>query len=307
MELVVAETHMVPAGAERRRLDIVAWEAFEAYPTRSSSKKACRRGEIALDGLVAEGSRFVEAGQRVDRLLGKPPDIAGMYRLTVAIHYEDPWLAVVFKPPGLRVNGNQHKTLERTLPFNLAPSAEPDAITPRVCHRLDAKTSGLLVVAKSRRALVGVSKAFMERRVEKRYRAIIIGRLDGEGLENGPIDDRDAHTTWKALSHTRCLKSEWVTTVDLRPRTGRKHQLRIHMARLGHPVLGDVPHGREGLILRGKGLFLCAIALSFEHPVTGERIDLAVPPPDKFETWRLREERRWARYHPPTELNGGSF
>ncbi len=298
MERIVAETYVVPDGEQRRRLDVVAFEAFDSYPTRSSSKKACKRGEITLDGLVTEGSRFVEPGQQIGRLHLRPPQVASMFRQDIEVLYEDDYLAVVFKPPGLRVNGNQHKTLERTLPFNLKPSDQPDAQTARVCHRLDAKTSGLLAVAKTRRALAGVSLAFMERRVDKRYRAILIGRLEGEGVETGVIEEREARTTWRAVEHTRALKSDWLTTVDLHPRTGRKHQLRVHMARLGHPVLGDAPHGIEGLILRGKGLFLCAVSLGFEHPITGERIDLEVEEPVKFQTWRVREAARWARYHP---------
>ena len=297
MDRIVVETHIVPADAPRRRLDRVAFEAFEAYPTRSSAKKGCKRGEVAVDGAVAEGSRFIEPGQRIERLEENHPHKRA-YPLDVTVLFEDDHLAVVFKPPGLRVNGNQHRTLERALPHNLRTSSQADALMPRVCHRLDAKTSGLVVTAKTRRALVGVSQAFMDRAVHKRYTAVVIGRLDGEGVETSAIEGRDARTAWSAVAHSRALRTTWVTQVDLVPHTGRTHQLRIHMSRLGHPILGDVPYGQEGRILRGKGLFLCAVGIGFEHPITGEAIEVATSKPAKFDSWREREAARWLRYHP---------
>jgi len=299
MNPIVVETHIVPASADRRRLEQVAFEAFEAYPTRSSAKKGCKRGEVALEGAVAEGSRFVEPGQRIERLR-EVHTSAPVYAIDVPVLFEDDHVAVVFKPAGLRVNGNQHRTLERTLPHNLQPSTQADALAPRVCHRLDAKTSGLVVTAKTRRALVGISQAFMDRRVDKRYRAVVIGRLEGQGVETGPIDNRESRTTWRALDHTRALRTDWVTKLELTPHTGRKHQLRIHMARLGHPILGDVPHGIEGKILRGKGLYLCAVGIALAHPLSGVPIQVEAEEPTKFDIWRQREARRWARYHPPT-------
>lgn len=299
MEQVVAESHVVPLDAGRQRLDVIAHRAFEAYPTKSSAKKACKRGEIALDGQVTEGSRFVEVGQRVDRLYPEAESAISFYEREIEVLFEDEYLAIVFKPPGLRVNGNQAKTLERALPFNLRTSQQPDAIVPRVCHRLDAKTSGLVAVAKTRRALGGVSQAFMDRRVDKRYRALLVGRIDGEGIETADVDERTAHTTWRAVRHSRALKGDWMTTVDLIPRTGRRHQLRVHMAGLGHPVLGDLPYGLEGLILFGKGLFLCAVRLAFAHPITGEALAIEASEPAKFEIVRAREARRWLKYHEP--------
>jgi tRNA pseudouridine65 synthase/23S rRNA pseudouridine1911/1915/1917 synthase len=297
MEPLVAESHIVPATAERRRLDQVAFEVFEAYPTRSSAKKGCKRGEVAVDGKIAEGSRFILAGQKIERMQAPGAD-GGPYPREVQVIYEDDDLAIVFKPPGLRVNGNQYRTLERALPHNLSPSPNADAIVPRVCHRLDAKTSGLVATAKTRQALVGISQAFMNRDVDKRYRAVVIGRLDGTGTETSDVDDRSAHTTWSAVGHTRALRTDWVTKVDLVPHTGRKHQLRVHMARLGHPILGDIPYGLEGKTLRGKGLFLCAVQLAFAHPLTGARIEAITEEPKKFDVWRSREAQRWLKYHP---------
>jgi 23S rRNA pseudouridine1911/1915/1917 synthase len=299
MEHTVAESHIVPETAERRRLDQVAFEVFDAYPTRSSAKKGCKRGEVAVDGRVAEGSRFIHPGQQIERHHAPSAD-GGHYPCEIRVLHEDDDLAVVFKPPGLRVNGNQYRTLERALPHNLTPSPLADAITPRVCHRLDAKTSGLVATAKTRQALVGISQAFMNREVDKRYRAVVIGRLDGTGTETSEVDARSAHTTWSAIGHTRALRTDWVTKVDLVPHTGRKHQLRVHMAGLGHPILGDIPYGLEGKTLRGKGLFLCAVQLAFNHPLTGTRIDVITEEPAKFDAWSAREAQRWAKYHPST-------
>ena len=104
-------------------------------------------------------------------------------------------------------------------------------------------------------------------------------------------------TDWSATAHHRSLHTEWITEVDLRPQTGRKHQLRAHLAGLGHPILGDDRYG-EGPVLRSQGLFLFARSLELLHPVTGEPLRIDAPVPPRFASFTEREDRRWQGHHP---------
>ena len=153
-----------------------------------------------------------------------------------------------------------------------------------------------MVTAKSHRALVKMGRLFEERKVEKRYRAIVVGELVGEGEVLSPVEGRNAHTRYRAVSHNRALKTQWQTTVDLWPLTGRTHQLRRHMAELGHPILGDSLYGGDAPVLKGKGLFLRAIELQFPHPIHATPMVFSLEEPSKFENQRLREARRWRQF-----------
>lgn len=293
---VVLERGRAP-GPEPARLDVVTMTLFDAFPTRSSARKACRRGEIRVDGEPREGAWWVEPGQLVERL---EPEVHRhrVFPLPLEVLVDDPYLAVVVKPPGFRVNGNRHRTIEHALPANLLRSDQPDALAaPRPVHRLDAPTGGLLVCAKTATALAELGRAFQERRVHKRYRAICIGRLEGEGRVEVPVEGRAAASRYVPVLHHHALRTTWLTTVDLFPETGRTHQLRRHLASLGHPILGDTEYGLPGKTLRGKGLFLWAVELGLDHPITGERLQVETPEPAKFQSLRAREERRWQRWH----------
>lgn len=290
------EVHVVPDEVGRLRLDRYAQGALRALATVKQAHKAARRGELLLNGEPCEPSRYVRPGDRLELLrIGRPPPRPFEQRLEVA--HEDGAMAVVVKPPGLLVSGNHRRTVENALPFNLGPSSAPDALQwPRPVHRLDRRTGGLLVVARSAAARAELGRMFAERLVTKRYRALAVGRLEGEGTVDEPVEGRAAVTRYRAVEHTRCLRSDWLTTVDLHPTTGRTHQLRRHLAHLGCPVLGDDLYGIEGKVLRRAGLFLWALGLRLSHPLTGETLDLSIPEPDKFGSHRRREQRRWERW-----------
>ena len=268
----------------------------ETFPTRAGAKKAVKRGHIAFDGDTAEHHRRVGPGVLLERLEppGKP---AAVFALDLEVVYEDDEMAVVVKLPGFRVNGNLHRTIEHALPHNLTVSQLPTALRrPRPCHRLDAPTGGLLVVAKTARALAHLNRQFEQREIHKTYRAIAIGRLEGSGRIELALDGRDAVTEYEAVDHTHSLRSDWLTTVQLHPVTGRTHQLRRHLQSLGHPILGDMDYGIEGLMLRGKGLFLWATQVELTVPSSGQRRRFVTTEPYKFQSLRAREERRWAKY-----------
>jgi RluA family pseudouridine synthase len=289
---IPVECHAVPPDHAGERLDHFVAEAFESVASRKGAYKLAKRELLLVNGAPSPPNRTVRAGDTVALLLDPRPR-EPILDLPVPVLYEDEWLAVVHKPAGIPVSGNYPRTLERALPASLAPSSLPDALPwPRPVHRLDAPTQGALLVAKNARALVDLGHQFQEKRIRKQYRAICLGHLDGDGTIDAPIDDRPALTRYRAILHTRSVTTDWVTTVDLFPATGRTHQLRLHLAGLGHPILGDQQH-TDGKTLRGKGLFLAAIALDFAHPEDARALHLELPEPAKFASFRTREERRW--------------
>ncbi|MCO4745611.1 MAG: RluA family pseudouridine synthase [Proteobacteria bacterium] len=272
-------------------------------PTRSSVRKAIRRGDLKLNGATVESCRWLKEGDTVTFHEDRRP-LAKVYDRDLDVLFEDEHLAVVYKPAGIRVNGNEWKTLEHALPHNLEPSTLPGALrSPRIAHRLDRPTQGLVLCAKTAPALVGLNRAFQQREVQKTYVALLAGRLDGEGICTTAIDGRNAETHYRAMEHVHCLKvpDTWLTTVELRPVTGRKHQLRRHMAELDAPVLGDPQHTPEGMpVLQSKGLFLAAVGLILTHPILEAPISVTAPEPAKFGSMRRREARRWLNYFPET-------
>ncbi len=284
----------VPEGAAPDRVDAFVHVRF-GLPSKKRAKNMVKRGEVLLNGAPVETSRRVKAGDLV--VLLPPTNPHPVYERALPIVYQDPHLAAICKPAGLAVSGNRFRSVLRALPFSLPPSDAADALLyPRPVHRLDVRTSGLLLVARSVRGEVGLGRMFQARTIGKRYRAVLAGRLEGEGRVDAAIDGRDSATRWKVVDCFPSLKTRWATTVDCWPETGRTHQIRIHMASLGAPVLGDDLHG-EGPVLRRAGLYLFAAELDFLHPVTGERVHLELPEPAKFGSFRRRERRRFAAFH----------
>ena len=277
----------MPALPSSRRLDAVACEVFAAeLHSRSYAKRACKDGRVLVGEAVAEPARWIHGGETLTLLARVDPDVPP-FDLPLEVVHDDDVMAVVWKPAGFPVSGNEHRTIAHALPLALALSSAADALVqPWPAHRLDAPTSGLLVVGKTRRALAALNRAFEERAVQKRYRAFVVGRLEGEGVIDSPIDGRAARTRWEASGFAAVHKAG-VSDVRLWPETGRTHQLRQHLAALGHPVLGDKRYGIRGHIYRSSGLFLCATGLRLEHPETGEELVIDHEPAAKFSAyWR---------------------
>jgi len=289
-------THTVPEQVGDVRLDEYAFEVFELIASRRGAHKAAKRGELLVDGAPAQPHWRPRPGQRLELLAPDraPPPV---YHFALRIVLEDEWLAVIEKPAGIPVSGNYARTIERALSANLTPTTRPDALPwPRPVHRLDSPTGGLLLCAKTASAMVDLGRQFQSRSVRKQYRAVVSGRLDGHGRVRIPVDGREAETVFRVAETTRALRTEWISTVDVWPRTGRTHQIRRHLAALGHAVVGDRKYGTPGLVLKGKGLFLWAVRLRFRHPADGRRIDCTLAEPAKFAALRARETRRWAKF-----------
>ena len=287
----------VPDDRASQRLDRCAFELLPGLATVTHAKKAVKRGEVLVDGQPSTPHHRVKAGELVS-FTGAPRPPPPVFDIPLDVPWQDDHMAVVVKPPGIAVSGNRHRSLEHALLPHLAPSSQVDALPwPRPVHRLDLRTGGLVMVAKTARTRAALGKLLELRLASKRYRALLLGRLEGSGVVEQPVDGRPSLSRWQTVQHSRSLRTDWLTTVDLWPVTGRTHQLRQHAQWLGHPVLGDELYGREGCVLRGQGLFLWALELQLEHPITGEILRVEIPEPPKFGAHRRREVRRWRKYH----------
>jgi 23S rRNA pseudouridine1911/1915/1917 synthase len=295
---MIRETHQVPPHTPPQRLSDYARGLFTALPSRKSVAKAIKRGEIQIDGQPAQTATCIHPGQSIE-LLQKTTLFPKPFPMELELVFEDDELAVLNKPPGIEVSGNRFKTIQNALTHNLRASPRPDALAiPRPIHRLDYSTSGLLLIAKTAGAQLALSQQFEQRKTVKRYRAIVQGKPPEHGSIDIPINEKSALSEYVLVETAPSLKCGCISLVDLFPQTGRTHQLRIHMAHIGHPIVGDQQYGTEGPILRGKGLFLAAVELTFLHPESARTLKIEIDMPPKFNAHLLREKRRWKKYNP---------
>ncbi len=296
--MITKETHLVPEGVRDARLSDYARTAFESIPSRKGIAKAIKRGEVWINGTPAQSGDWVQAGQTLE-LMDLQQRIPKAYHLPLAVDFEDEYLAVINKPPGIEVSGNKFKTVENALTGSVSPSSQPDALPwPRPVHRLDYSTSGLLLVAKTAGAQLALGRQFEERRVHKRYCAVVMGQVLSAGQVDEPINGLPANSCYEPVRTVPSLRSGHLTQIHLFPATGRTHQLRIHMAGIGHPIVGDHKYGKAGNILKGKGLFLAAVELRFLHPATQKETTVSVEIPHKFGALLEREQTRWIKFNP---------
>ena len=297
MPLHVINTHTVKEVNSNTRFSEYVCGLFPALPSRKSVKKAIKSGRVLLNGKPAETGRYIKKDDVID-LAGPVVSPHKPHVLLLDVLYEDDYIAVINKPAGIVVSGNRFRTIENALCDNLYPSTLPDALSwPKPVHRLDSQTQGLLLIAKTAQVHMHLGQLFENRQVEKVYRAVVAGTVTGSGTIDFPVEERDAVTEYRGIRTVQSLKNGSVSLVELHPRTGRTHQLRIHMSRIGHPVMGDVLYGEPGKTMRHKGLFLAAVGLSCIHPVTEKIIDIHIDDPPKFHSFMQREQRRWEKYH----------
>lgn len=295
--MITLKNHRAPDGIENIRLVDYVIAVFPEMHSRSFAKKAIKRGEVLLDGEQTSQGVWLKPQQVISLvdLQNKPPKI---FEFKLEVVFEDDFIAVINKPAGIAVSGNKYKTIGNALPFNLKPSAKADALKrPLPVHRLDFPTSGLLLVAKTHAAHIGLGQQFEQRLVDKTYRSIVVGLMPEQGVIDHPLDGQEAVTLYRLVESFPSLKVGTLSLIELMPRTGRTHQLRRHLADTGFPVVGDSKYGMGKPLLKGKGLFLCAIGLQFLHPVTKEPCRFSVQQPLKFASLMARESRRWKKYN----------
>ena len=287
----------MPFLSERMRIfDYVCVYLSGVFPSKNGVKKAFKNELILLNGKIALSGEWLAEGDKVEV---KAQDLGTfkIFPLKLEVLFEDAFMAVIHKPAGFPVSGNYYKTIQNALPYNLSVSKEEDAlILPRPVHRLDKLTSGLLLVAKTRSAQINLGRQFEAQQISKTYVALVKGKLEGEGLLDSSIDQQKAKTFYKSVRVEQSLSYADVSMVELHPKTGRTHQLRIHMAEIGHPIVGDAVHDSEK-VLKGKGLFLTACKVSFIHPINQLNQTFEISLPSKFDAFLKREKRRWNKFH----------
>lgn len=298
----VSQNYPVEPSEEGSRLDRFLCENTPIFASKKAAYKAVKRGEIHVNGTcVIDPQHRLHGGDRVTVFPDTRTAPASL-ALTMPVVFEDDYLAVVEKPPGLPVSGNYVKTVQRALPYNLSASLELDALRmPRPVHRLDGPTGGVLLVAKTAGALVDLSHQFEAREVRKIYHAVTAGPLPDSVTVTQPLDEKNAETFFQTLERVPSLNYTELCLVACQPRTGRTHQIRRHLQELGVPIIGDLQYGQAGHVLKGKGLFLWAVGLAFRHPVTGTSFDIIIQTPRKFMALMSREARRTRRLGLGTE------
>ena len=269
----------------------------ERFPTPSAAKKACRRslvrvnGEAPRRGVVLPDDLDCEL-QVLQRVLAGPGPGEGRRRVIdspLRVVFEDDHFAVVWKPAGMPVQGRVGDDARTLLASSLQPSrcaAEAPLWRQQHVHRLDAPTCGLLVAAKTTNSLSALNAAFASPgSIQKTYTAVVAGDATGGGTIEASLSGKEARTDWEPIAKYSSAAWGAVTHVRLWPRTGRTHQLRRHLASIGHPIVGDGKYWpRDERLPRHEedGLFLCAGALALSHPHNGRWMEVRADEPERF-------------------------
>lgn len=293
--------HELTAGPndQSKRLDHFLQEQLPQY-SRSRLQSWVKQGHVTVDGVEAKASLLLQTGVRVTvRPAELPPLHATPEDLPVEVLYEDEAVLAIHKPAGLVVHagaGQHSGTLVNRLVHRFQSLSKLGGeLRPGIVHRLDKDTSGVLLVARTDAAHRALAAQFAGRTVEKVYLALVRGTVrDDSGRVTKPIQRDPVRRTRMtcnlgsgraALTEYRVLRRfEKFTFLEVRIGTGRTHQIRVHLASLGHPVAGDRLYGgaRQGDSPR---LFLHAWRIGFDSPATGQRVVVEAPLPAELQQW----------------------
>jgi 23S rRNA pseudouridine1911/1915/1917 synthase len=274
--------------------------------SRSAAQRLIDAGQVTVNGEPARPSYKLRPGEAIVVLLlaEEPPGLVPE-AIPLSIVYEDQDLMVVDKPAGLVVHpapGHPGGTLVNALLAHSPELAASGDERPGIVHRLDRDTSGLILVAKSEKIRRALQRQFQTRQVYKAYLALVDGHLQPAwGRIEAPLGrdphhrqrmavlsgGREALTEYHVLeqfAHTVGPAAGEYTLVEAEPLTGRTHQIRVHMASIGHPVVGDAVYGRRKRRLPVPRQFLHASRLEFKHPRSGVRLALEAPLPQDLAT-----------------------
>lgn len=277
--------------------------------TRSAAQKLLEGGHVLRGGKALKKNDKLKAGDEISVLIPDPTEVEILPQaIPLDVVYEDEDVVVVNKPVGMVVHpapGHPDGTLVNALMHHCGASLSGinGELRPGIVHRIDRDTSGLLIVAKHDAAHLALAEQLQDHSLYREYEAIVIGGLKAdEGTIDLPIARHTTDRKKMAIDHYhgRRAVTHWTvlhrypgyTHVQCRLETGRTHQIRVHLASQGHPVLGDPVYGgqRKGFP-ELAGQCLHARCLSFVHPRTGERLTLTCPLPDYFTAALARCQR----------------
>ncbi len=289
---------------EVSRLD--TFVAQECELSRSRAAGLIEEGNVTLNGKSASKNSKLKSGDKIEIILPDPKAYeVKPENIPLDIVYEDNDLLVVNKPKGMVVHpaaGNYEGTLVNALMHHCGDSLSGinGVLRPGIVHRIDKNTSGLLMVAKNDIAHKGLAEQIKEHSFLREYSAVVYGHLKNEiGTVNAPIgrhpvkrkqmavvmDGREAVTHYTVREEL-----DGFTYLKLRLETGRTHQIRVHMAYIGHPVAGDDVYGPKKVITELCGQCLHAGKVGFIHPVSGEYLEFETEPPEYFKSFLKRKQ-----------------
>ena len=285
-----------PAQAGARLDSLLAGQLTEI--SRSMIQRLIEEGNVSCNGRPVSKSFRPKEGDKLQLTLPDPAPVQVLPQdIPLNILYEDDHLLVVNKPKGMVVHpapGNPDGTLVNALLYHCRGSLSGigGELRPGIVHRIDKDTSGLLVVAKDDRTHAGLSEQMAVHSIHRLYQAVVYGSLKEDGFVEAPIgrhktdrkkmavtqqNSKYAYTGYRVLE-----KYIGFTYIECKLKTGRTHQIRVHMASIGHPLAGDEVYGPRTVIKKLGGQCLHAKTLGFVHPISGEYMEFDSPLPEYF-------------------------
>ena len=298
---------LLRADREGERLDQLLARSVDGL-TRSAAQRLLEEGAVTLNGAPARKNTRTAPGDAVALSLPDPVEVdIRPQNIPLDVVYEDADVIVVNKPKGLVVHpapGHPDGTLVNALLHHCGDSLSGigGELRPGIVHRIDRDTSGLLIAAKNDFAHQKLSAQLQDHTLARIYRCIVIGNLrEDSGTVDAPIGRHPADRKKMAVvAGGRSAVTHWsvlerfpgYTYVECRLETGRTHQIRVHMAHIGHPILGDTVYGAKKPVPGLQGQCLHAVGLRFLHPRTGELVELWCDLPEAFQTQLRKLENR---------------
>lgn len=284
---------------EGLRLDRFLSEELEDH-SRSFLQKLIKEGLVTVDGKPVKANYRLSAGQQVSVQVREPEEVnIEPQEMPLDILYEDGDVCIVNKPKGMVVHpaaGHYRDTLVNGIMYHCQDSLSGinGSLRPGIVHRIDKDTTGALIICKNDKAHSCIAEQLKEHSITRRYRAIIIGNLsEDEGTVDAPIGRHptqrkkmavNRNNGKRAVTHYRVLaRFRGYTYIECRLETGRTHQIRVHMASIGHPLLGDTVYGPAKQAYPSlEGQTLHAMVIGFVHPTSGAYMEFEAPLPAYF-------------------------
>lgn len=288
--------YTIASGSQHERLDKYLAAQKGLTLSRSQIQKLIEDGQVRVNDQLVPAKYQLKIADQIKVIVPPPPvNFTQAEAIPLAIIYEDNDLIVINKPRGLVTHpapGNRNHTLVNALLAHCDHLASLGApLRPGIVHRLDKDTSGLIVVAKTDPAYLSLVQQLKERTMEKSYLALVNGAIKNEqgsievNIGRHPVNRKKmavqaaGNRGKTAYSEFRVIKRfEKYTLVEVIIKTGRTHQIRVHLSHLGHPVVGDQVYGKKDIIA-AKGQLLHAYKLSLTHPESGQRLSFTAPLP----------------------------